>query len=274
MRSSECRIVLDACTYCSLPSGTNIQNASELRREPELPLPWQGGSGVRHSLLHGSQHNTSPALQGRPGQGVFCLMTPPTKAISLMRTCALEAVGLCKSTTFSSPCPKASPIMGWFWDYVYQTACGYIGSCVWFLFQYTTNYSQDRCRITCVQVYPWGQALPFCWDQQCKQHEMQLKKYSRIRYQTSCAMCGPGNFIHVLLCSLRGKRAHQTKDLELENYLVTRFLLLLLTTWRRLAFTLSVQSAPQTMGEDRACPEDQAAQKLCLHYKLWHRSAP
>lgn len=133
-------------------------------------------------------------------------MTPPTKAISLRRTCALEVAGLCKSTTFSSPCPKTSPIMGWFWDYVYQTACGYIGSYVWFLFQYTSNYSQDRCNPqTCVQVYPWGQALPFCWDQQCK-HEMQLKKCSRIRYQTSCAMCGPGNFIHVLLWSLMERK--------------------------------------------------------------------
>lgn len=67
---------------------------------------------------------------GQTSASCLLLKTSPTKAISLMRTCALEAVGLCKSTTFSSPCPKASPIMGWFWDYVYQTACGYIHSYV------------------------------------------------------------------------------------------------------------------------------------------------
>lgn len=36
-------------------------------------------------------------------------------------------------------------------------------------------------RVTCVQVYPWGQALPFCRDDQRKQHEIQLRKYSRFR---------------------------------------------------------------------------------------------
>lgn len=100
------------------------------QREPELPFTWQGGSGVKHGSLHGSQCNASQALQGRLVQGVFCLKTPPTKAISLMRTCALEAVGLRKNTTFSSPCPNASPITCWFWDYVHQTACGYIQSYV------------------------------------------------------------------------------------------------------------------------------------------------
>lgn len=35
--------MLEACTYCSLPSGTNIRNSSQHRREPELPFPWQGG---------------------------------------------------------------------------------------------------------------------------------------------------------------------------------------------------------------------------------------
>lgn len=50
-------------------------------------------------------------MQGRPVQGIFCLMTPPKKAISLMRTCALEAVGLCKSTVF--PLLAQKPVQLW-----------------------------------------------------------------------------------------------------------------------------------------------------------------
>lgn len=92
------------------------------RGQPEPPFLWQGGPVVRHDQLHGPQCSTSLTLQDRAVQSCFCLMTPPTKAVSLMRTHALEAVWNMQEPYFFLACPKVSPTAGWFGDYVYQTA--------------------------------------------------------------------------------------------------------------------------------------------------------
>lgn len=62
------------------------------------------------------------------------------------------------------------------------------------------------------------------------------------------------------------ERAYQTKDLDLENYLVTKFLLLL-HYMKKTGIHSECPGCSTDHGSRQAYPEEQVAQKLCSNYK-------